>query len=103
MPYIKEERRKYLDESILDLSKEIMTKIISVDSEQKTYTWRLDEGELNYVITKLLLQCLKSEDSVNYSTLNKYIGVLSCVKSEFYRRAVAPYEDDKIKENGDVY
>lgn len=103
MPYIKEERRKFLDDDIIKLSKEIMTKIISIDSEQKTYTWGLDEGELNYVITKLVVECLKAEEHVNYSTLNKYLGVLDAVKNEFYRRVVAKYEDDKIKDNGDVY
>jgi len=30
------------------------------------------------------------------------IGVLECVKQEFYRRKVAPYEDIKIIENGDI-
>ena len=30
-------------------------------------------------------------------------GVVECVKLEFYRRAVAAYEDEKCKENGDVY
>ena len=99
MPYIKEDRRKFLDEDITKLSKEIMTKMVNVDS--KSYTWGLDEGELNYVITKLLIECLRIEGKINYETLNKYIGVLSAVKSEFYRRAVVPYEDDKIKENGE--
>lgn len=101
MPYIKEERRKFLDEDIIKLSKEIMMKITSVDNEN--IAWSLDEGELNYVITKLVVECLKAEEEVNYSTLNKYLGVLDAVKSEFYRRAVAPYEDNKIAENGDVY
>jgi len=31
------------------------------------------------------------------------IGALEACKLEFYRRAVVPYEDKKIKENGDVY
>jgi len=31
------------------------------------------------------------------------MGVLECIKQEFYRRAVAPYEDKKKEENGDVY
>ena len=31
------------------------------------------------------------------------IGVLECAKLELYRRVAAPYEDDKIDENGDVY
>jgi len=57
------------------------------------------EGELNYVITKLLL----STNPKRYADFNKLVGVLECCKLEFYRRAVAVYEDKKIKENGDVY
>ena len=30
------------------------------------------------------------------------MGVLSCVGAEFYRRVIAPYEDKKIIQNGDV-
>jgi len=30
------------------------------------------------------------------------MGVLSAITEEFYRRKVAPYEDEKIVENGDV-
>lgn len=56
-------------------------------------------GELNYIITKLLL----ATDPYNYNDYNTLIGVLECCKLEFYRRAVAVYEDTKIKKNGDVY
>jgi hypothetical protein len=30
-------------------------------------------------------------------------GALECCKLEFYRRVAVPYEDQKIKSNGDVY
>ena len=33
---------------------------------------------------------------------NRSMGVLECIKSEWYRRQVGPYEDKKIRENGDV-
>ena len=39
----------------------------------------------------------------SYATINDIIGALEGAKMEFYRRVVAPYEDEKIKENGDVY
>jgi len=35
--------------------------------------------------------------------INAIIGALECAKLELYRRVAAPYEDDKIAENGDVY
>lgn len=58
-------------------------------------------GELNFLITSNIVDYLPANP--RYDDYNKIIGVLECVKMEFYRRMVAPYEDDKIKENGDVY
>ncbi len=34
---------------------------------------------------------------------NAVVGALECAKLELYRRMVAPYENGKIAENGDVY
>jgi len=56
------------------------------------------DGELNYVITKLL----KEIYPLRYFHINKAIGVLECSKLEYYRRVAAPYEDLKIQESGDV-
>jgi hypothetical protein len=58
-------------------------------------------GELNYVITKLVIDWLG--DKPRYTTFNTAIGVLDCVKLELYRRTVAHYEDHKMADNGDVY
>ncbi len=58
-------------------------------------------GELNYVITDLVVNYLG--DKPNYAKFNEVIGVLECAKLELYRRMVAPYEDTKKEENGDVY
>lgn len=58
-------------------------------------------GELNYLITDLCLMYAGS--TPNYAMYNSIVGVLECAKLEFYRRAVAMYEDQKILENGDVY
>lgn len=87
MPYIKPRRREELITAITELASEIKT-----------------EGELNYAVTKLLLSVeLPEYDSPSYKLLNALIGVLESCKMEFYRRAVAPYEDEKIAQNGDVY
>jgi broad-specificity NMP kinase len=59
-------------------------------------------GELNYVLTGVLDSWL-SQVGVRYETINAVIGVLECAKLELYRRLAAPYEDEKIAENGDVY
>jgi len=60
---------------------------------------KLSLGELNYAITKLLL----SKIPENYNEYNSLIGVLETCKLEFYRRAVAVYEDGKKEQNGDVF
>jgi hypothetical protein len=65
-------------------------------------------GELNYQITKLCLGYIARRFDVegiklNYQAINDIVGALEGAKLEFYRRVAAPYEDTKIKENGDVY
>lgn len=79
MPYIKKDRRKALED----------TDIVETD------------GELNYIITTIVQAYLKRK-GLNYSNINTCIGVLECAKLELYRRIASPYEDTKIKENGDV-
>ena len=40
---------------------------------------------------------------LRYEHLNAVVGALDSCKAEFQRRVVAPYEDKKAGENGDVY
>ncbi len=61
----------------------------------------MNPGQLNYLITRFVLAYAKYSPS--YQSVNDVLGVLDAVAREFYRRGVAPYEDVKIKENGDVY
>ncbi len=57
-------------------------------------------GELTYL---LYLTCLKyAGSSPNYQTYAEILGALTATQHELYRRRVAPYEDRKILENGDV-
>lgn len=81
MPYIKKANRAWIDTEVAEPS---------------------DAGELNYFITKACLKFLKKTDE-RYSDYNTIVGVLESAKLEFYRRAVASYEDEKIKENGDLF
>ena len=62
----------------------------------------LTPGQLNYQFTQLIINYLSGHGK-SYTTLNDIIGALECAKLELYRRVAAPYEDTKIKENGDVY
>ena len=57
-------------------------------------------GLLNYSVTKLTLQVMPAR---KYWVVAMVSGVLHNIADEFYRRFAAPYEDEKIAENGDVY
>lgn len=59
-------------------------------------------GELNYLITQLMIK-QASAQGVSYATLNSIVGAVESAKAEFQRRVVAPYEDQKAYDNGDVY
>lgn len=61
-----------------------------------------DAGELNYYLTTVIGSYIE-EKGERYQTYNDIIGVLSCIQHELYRRKIAPYENKKIKSNGDVY
>lgn len=54
-------------------------------------------GRLNYFLFKLAKYTCYS-----YREYRDFIGELEAAKLEIYRRQIAPYEDKKIKENGDV-
>ena len=60
-------------------------------------------GCLNYLITLWARDYIATNGGLKYSVLNAAIGALECAKLELYRRVIAPYEDKKIKENGDVF
>jgi hypothetical protein len=61
----------------------------------------MSSGELNYLFTKIAHNYIENQGE-NYQAYNDIIGALEGAKLELYRRMVAPYEDTKIKENGDV-
>jgi len=84
MPYIKQKDRKGLN---------TMTEYATHAPETP--------GELNYVFSIIIKDYF--DHSPNYQGINDIIGALEGAKMEFYRRVAVPYEDTKIKENGDVY
>lgn len=91
MPYVPQKDRERLNPLIDKLYGEIHTK-----------------GELNYCITRLLAMRLRSriadtpKQKLSYDVASETHGVAEDVAKEFYRRLVAPYEDRKCEENGDV-
>ena len=118
MPYLTEEGKAWIDAEPVRVKK---------------------PGELNYLITKLLLDetsyavlwdgveiavdLYVANNGASYETYNSVMGVLLCASLEytrrtnhnvpggvlkeyaqyFYQTVLVPYEDKKIKENGDVY
>jgi hypothetical protein len=84
MPYIDPRDRENQEEQIEELSDALLT-----------------DGHLNYAITRLVHEWIAHRGE-SYETYNAAVGVLECAKLELYRRRVAPYEDRKIAENGDV-
>lgn len=61
-----------------------------------------EAGELNYLVTKLV-DAFLMKTGLSYKNINQAIGVLECAKLELYRRIAAPYEDQKCRDNGEVY
>jgi hypothetical protein len=59
-------------------------------------------GDLNYMISVMAKAYIDAK-GLRYEHLNAVVGALDSCKAEFQRRVVAPYEDVKIGENGDVY
>ena len=86
MPYIKQIERDEIDIKVAKLAGEIET-----------------DGQLNYAISTLLLTNIRYDPKgLSYQKLNNLMGVLECVKQEFYRTTVANYEEVKRKQNGDL-
>lgn len=82
MPYIKPDLRPEFDKSIEQLKPQTA-------------------GDLNYIISRIAIDYVERKEK-KYTVLNEVMGVFSSVAHEFYRRVVVPYEDEKIKENGDI-
>lgn len=86
MPYIKDKAER------LRLDEVVERYIGSVSNSTDWIT-----GSLNYFLFKLAKDYCHS-----YEAYRDFIGELEAAKLEIYRRLAAPYEDKKIKYNGDV-
>jgi hypothetical protein len=100
MPYIKQEDREYLDPYIKTLSQAISTRTKLQDGDRAPVSYA---GMLNYCCTRLALMVANGLfGHLNYWVLALISGVFSNINSEFYRRVMEPYENEKISQNGDV-
>jgi len=55
-------------------------------------------GDLNYILFKYCKYFIPQ----NYNSIKNYLGELNECVEEIRRRLLTPYEDNKIKENGDI-
>ncbi|MBU1167769.1 hypothetical protein KKC60_05195 [Patescibacteria group bacterium] len=85
MPYLLPKDRDRLDPLINQLAE-------AISEENRA-------GDINYIINQLLLGNIGQG---KYKDYNELVGTLEAAKLEFYRRKVAPYEEKKAKENGDL-
>lgn len=88
MPYISRKDRPQYQELIEELANRIPEDRMA------------RPGHMNYVIS-LLIDKVYGEQ-MRYADHNEVLGMLNGVTLEFYRRKTAPYEDVKIKEEGDL-
>lgn len=97
MPYIKQEKREVVQQQLSGL----VDAIVEASSGDVSAL----PGILNYCITRLIkstYHLVTNKSVLSYADHNSAVGMLECAKMEFYRRQTAPYEDEKIVENGDV-
>ena len=81
MPYINPDRRAYLDNGGEPLT----------------------AGELNYLVSRAVIRYVEHRGRVSYQDYNDMLGALEGAKLELYRRVVAPFEDQALTRNGDIY
>lgn len=92
MPYIKQNYRDELVESIDALAQKIA-------EIHKAHPEQTRDGLLNFAMTEVLNQVFPD---ARYTDFNEIIGFLECCKLEYYRKKIAPYEELKEQENGAV-
>lgn len=84
MPYIPDKEKREMDD-VIDDSK----------------MWISSKGDLNYFICELVGRLIL-DDKISYTKMSEWIDAVHDAECELRRRILDPYEDKKIKENGDV-
>lgn len=96
MPYIKKHEQGVFKSMMANVDVANMTASALFKFASKS------AGHFNFVVTKLIMYRLKRQ-GMSYANLRMILGDLEAIKTEFYRRVVADYENKKLEENGDVY
>lgn len=90
MPYIKQEERDQIDPKL----KEMLDHMGVLTPGQFVYMmYQICQWQTSFGGTGDL--------PVGWGSASRVLADLEATKLEFYRRVVAPYEDQKIQENGD--
>ena len=95
MPYIRQGQRKLVDEQIDAV-------IDAIRKAQYDEEVNNPDGILNYTISRILSGALYLDSDPRYHKINCAVGTLECVKQELYRRVAGPYEDQAMRDNGDI-
>jgi hypothetical protein len=82
MPYIEKNRRPTMNR-VVNLMEQLDVKA---------------DGDLNYILFAFCKRCIKP----SYNNYKNFCGELRQCTTEIERKLLAPYEDEKEKENGTV-
>lgn len=87
MPYVIPPHRKPIDDAVASIP------------------W-MEHGDLAYAITRLMVRFAIDQGSIQqprYTVLSQARSAAQDAADEWYRRVMAPFEDDKCADNGDAY
>jgi len=98
MPYIDDERRNenLPNSGNIDISHSRKDLGIAVGNAMD------NGGDFQYIIA-VAIQTYLEKKGLRYKYCEEIMGALTGAQMEFYRCVVAPYEQEKIAENGAVY
>ncbi len=96
MPYINEEERVELDNQIDNMILAIRDNKTNLNNPHDFSNYL---GRINYCFSRIIYGVMRD---VSYRNIAMVTGVLENIKQEYYRRIAEPYEDIKIRQNGDI-
>ncbi len=88
MPHITPQRRPFVNRAIPIPDEDVLAS--------------LSKGDINYVISRIVWRWVLAA-GIDYESLSEGISVLQDAANELYRVKLAPYENEKINENGSAY
>ncbi len=93
MPYVVQEKRP-----ILDIIVQAMSRVYASTIFNEPESVLKVDGDLNYILFAFCKRHVKP----SYNNYKNFCGELRQCATEIERKLLAPYEDEKIEENGDV-